>query len=359
MTRLLSITGLFAALATAFIGSTTPVVADQHPRVIFDKHIGGVVWIENHVEKGSYMGSGFLVDSKRKLVVTNYHVAIGEEMMDVFFPVRNSKGVLYGDREYYRKNISALQKTGQYAVGRVVAQAPNKDLVILSIGSLPASAVELSLAETDPSPNEVVHVLGNPSGRDLWRWSAALKPRVGHFKGRYNNYPVEMDYKQITYASSSFSGNSGGPVLNDDGKVVGVHSTGGGEGGISGGAVHYSEVQNLLGTLTQHQVFSIENTTKVTLTYQVRWGEGEWKETKLEPGKVMTHWLKAAGEDDVAKIRFDQSTQEGFQEKVFTLDHNTVALGLNVTPSPKLDATMYYFKYDKTGENLSLFAKKK
>lgn len=369
MTRLPSGCCLTVALFAALAGSPTPAAADTRPvtrtttddspQDIYRKSIGGVVWIENHLEKDSITGTGFLVDAKRKLVVTNYHLALDEETMDVFFPVRDKAGKLIGDPKFYQKNIESLRKTGHYSAGRVVARAPNKDLVVLVLESLPASAVQLDLADNDPEAGDVLHMLGNPAGRELWRWGPAVKPRLGTFRGKYNNFPVEMNYKQITYGSNSFGGNSGGPVLNDAGKVVGVHSSGGGEGGMNGGAVHYSEVAELLNTFTQYRSFSIENPTNVTLHYQVRWGDGEWKESKLEPGKVMTHWLKGDGPEEVVKFRFDRSAQEGYQEKVYTLDYRTVDLGLNVLPSPDYDAKVYYFKYDKGGQNLDLYAKKK
>ena len=359
MTRLLSIWGLFAALFAGLIGPPTRAAADETPQEIYRKSIGGVVWIENHLpDKSSNMGSGFLVDAKRKLVVTNFHVALAEDTMDVFFPVRDKNGRLIGDPQYYRSHIDALQKTGHYAAGRVIARDPHKDLVILAISALPSSAVELSLATSDPGPSDELHMLGNPAGRELWRWGPAIKPRLSRFQGRYIDFPVEMDYKQIRYSSNSFGGNSGGPVLNGDGKVVGVHSSGGGDGGMNGGAIHYSEVASLLATITPHRVFAIANPTKSTLYYQIRWGDGEWKETKLPPDKVMTHWLR--GEDGgVAQIRFDRSAEPGYQEQLFNLDYFTVNLGLNVKPSPDDDAKVYYFEYDKSGQNLGLYGKKK
>ena len=116
----------------------------------------------------------------------------------------------------------------------------------MEISSLPSTAVELNTASDDPSNQDQLHVLGNPAERDLWHWSSAIRPSVGHFQGRYRDYPVSMDYRDLTISSSVFGGNSGGPVLNDAGQVVGVLSSGGGdEGGIFSRAVYWTEVDTL------------------------------------------------------------------------------------------------------------------
>jgi S1-C subfamily serine protease len=353
MPRFLTFCGLLSFLMVLPAG-----LAAEEPRDVYRKAINGVVWIENFVANGSYTGSGFLVDRDRRLVVTNYHVTDGEETMDVFFPVRNQQGQLIGDREYYRKNRAALLKTGHYSPGRVVAYAPNKDLAVVALVTLPASAVVLETASVDPSNKDQLHILGNPGGRDLWRWSAAVRPSVGHFRGKYSGYPVEMDYKALTYSASGFGGNSGGPVLNDDGQVVGVHSSGGGEGGIAAGAVHWSEVDRLLSSITKYRVFSVENTSNVPIVYQVRWGDGEWKDWKVEPKKSMVHWFSGA-KDARPSIRFDSSADPGIQEKKYDIVYFVSHLGRNVKPSRVMDAREYYFQYDKTGRLVDLYDRHK
>jgi hypothetical protein len=298
------------------------------------------------------------VDRDRRLVVTNYHVTDGEETMDVYFTVRDQQGRLIGDRDYYRKNRDALKRTGHYSGGRVVASAPNKDLAIVAVGPLPASAVVLVTASSDPSQDDQLHVLGNPAGRELWRWGSGVKATVGQFRGKYSNYPVEMDYKRLAFSSNAFGGNSGGPVLNDDGEVVGVQSSGGGPGGIFAGAVHWAEVDTLVNSISRHRVFSVENTSNVTLSYQIRWGDGEWKDWKVEAKKSMVHWL-SGDQNARPQIRFDRSADPGIQEQVYDLDYFVSHLGRNVKPSLVRDAREYYFRYDNTGRNVGLYDRHK
>lgn len=345
------------ALAVVLAPAASRAAAEE-PRDVYRGSIGGVVWIENFIGTRSTTGTGFLVNRERKLVVTNYHVTNGEETMDVYFPARDSDGTLISRRGYYQENRTRLKELGYYSVGRVVATAPGKDLSIVSVGRVPGSAFEFETASDDPSEDDRLYLLGNPAGRDLWRLGPGVKPEIGTFRGKYSDYPVEMDYKRIRYSVSSFGGNSGGPVLNAAGKVVGVHSSGGGEGGFRGGAVHWSEVDDLLGSVKPHRVFSVENTSNVTVSYQIRWGDGEWGSHKVAARSSWVHWWSGTYKGK-PEVRFDSSADTGYQEKKYTVEYYTSYIGRNVKPTVKNDAREYVFRYDKSGVNLDLDLYKK
>jgi S1-C subfamily serine protease len=344
----------FFLLICVFTGLATPALAEE-PSQLYQDWIGGVVWIQNHVGNSVGGGSGFLVDKQRRLVVTNQHVAMDEETMDVFFPVRY-KGKIINEQQYYKNNIRELRKTGHYNVGRVVAVAPAKDLAILRIGKIPDSAVEFETAAGDPDDDDRLYLLGNPANRDLWRFGPGVKPSIGRFKGEYLNDSVARDYKKIRYTVSSFGGNSGGPVLNARGKVVGVHSSSAGTGGSDGGAVHWSEVDDLLDTIKTHRVFSIENTSNVKLFYQIRWGDGQWKDQEVAAKWTMVHW-NTADSPGSPQIRFACSADNVDLTKEYELDTYTSYLGRNVEPKVDVDAMEYTLQYDKSGRNIDLYKK--
>ncbi|HJZ58940.1 MAG TPA: serine protease [Gemmataceae bacterium] len=354
MRRSLVALGLLLGLVS---GSSRTLALD--PPTVYRNTVGGVVWIENYLPGNRVTsGSGFLVDRSRRLVVTNYHVTDNEETVDVYFPVR-AEGKIADDRDDYRKNRTALAKAGAYSPGRVVAYSTSQDLAVLSLRAIPDAAPALRLATTDPQPGSEVNLIGNPAGRPLWRWCAGTKPGVGRVQATYKGFArgdLSVDFKAIHCYASSFGGNSGGPMLNDDGEVVGVCQSGGGEGGLYCSAVHYSEVKELLATIRLHRVFSIDNASSVTLSYQVRWGDGEWKNAQVKPKHHMVHWL-AGGTDAKPQVRFDCSTEPGFQEKVYTLDYYTSHLGRNVKPSRDRDAREYYFQFDQSGQVLDLYSK--
>jgi hypothetical protein len=340
-------------LLTCLLAFPTVAVAQQ-PQIIFDKSIGGVVWIQNYVNNGVIGGSGFLAERNRRLIVTNYHVTDGEETMDVFFPYWDARGNLVDDPKFYLKNSPELKKSKHYLAARVVAHDRIKDLAIIQVYDLPATAVQLSLATKDPGAKDQLHILGNPAERNLWQWGAGVEPTVERFRGKRRNDNTECDFHSVAYAFNGFGGNSGGPVLNAKGEVVGIHTQGGGKGNIASRAVHYSEVKELLGTITPHRVWSVNNTTKGPLHYQVRWGAGEWKNHTVAGGWTDTHWLPG---HTAAKpqIRFDNSTADGFQEKIYDISYFTSDLGRNVQPSVALDAKEHHFQWDKAGTTLEFF----
>ena len=63
---------------------------------------------------------------------------------------------------------------------------------------------------TTPAMNtgDLVYILGNPGGQDLWRWT------LGEFLSNRGGF--------LHLQSDVFGGNSGGPVLNKQGILIGI-----------------------------------------------------------------------------------------------------------------------------------------
>lgn len=329
---------------------------------VYDRCIDGVVYVETVLREGLFrdevsQGSGFLIDRRRKLVVTNYHVTQEKEKdkILVLFPVRGLFGEVISERKYYFDNAPRLIKNRFFSRARIVAQDKDKDLAILQLDQIPDSAKELPLARFDPKAQDTLHILGNPAERPLWRWAAGTQPAVGRIDDR-NRLPniAVRNSKVIMCCCAAFNGNSGGPVLNDDGEVVGIASFNGGPGGILTGAIHFAEIRDLFDSIVLHRVFSVENPTRFTLHYQVRWGEsGEWKNHTLEPHTYIVHWLKGPI-NQIPYIKFDASFEEGYQEKSYKLAYYTRQLGRGVNPSRDLDAMEYVFTVDKEEMKIDL-----
>jgi hypothetical protein len=165
--------------------------------------------LSNHSE-----GSGFLVE-KSGLIVTNYHVIEGAESATVTFPNKKS-----------------------YPVEGYVAINQSKDLALLRIhfeGDGEEHPI-LRLSDSPPSKGERVYAFGAPMGlsgsvsdgivaavRDGKDVSDTLT-KITHqdVYGKILGYDLDAEWIQITAPISP--GNSGGPLVNARGDVIGVNT---------------------------------------------------------------------------------------------------------------------------------------
>ena len=162
----------------------------------------------------SAQGTGFEVDSKGD-IVTNYHVVANSDSVRV----RLNDGHTYG--------------------GRVIGKSPNRDVAVIRI-SAPASELH-PLAFADSSAVTVgdsVVAIGDPYGlRNTV--TAGIVSALNRTIVSPDNHPITG---VIQTDAAINSGNSGGPLLNTEGQVVGVNSqiesgsqgTGGGSSGNIG-----------------------------------------------------------------------------------------------------------------------------
>ena len=184
--------------------STTPKpTANQ----IYEKAIRAVMWIVN---PGIGEGSGVLIDKKSKLAVTNAHVVGPQNTIDVYFPAPDEKGELIKDRNFYLTSSGVLKRLGYYTKGHVIAKNEKTDLTIIKLDGLPETAREIDwkLTPSTTKAGELVYVLGNPAKQDLWRWT------LGEFLNDHGKF--------LHIQSDVFGGNSGGPVLNKQGILIGI-----------------------------------------------------------------------------------------------------------------------------------------
>ncbi len=177
--------------------------ADQ----VYEKAIRAVMWIVN---PGIGEGSGVLIDKKSKLAVTNAHVTGKQNTIDVYFPAPDEKGELIKDRNFYLTNGAVLKRLGYYIKGHVVAKNEKTDLAIIKLDGLPETAREINWNLTPPATKagELVYILGNPAKQELWRWT------LGEFLNDHEDF--------LHIQSDVFGGNSGGPVLNKQGILIGI-----------------------------------------------------------------------------------------------------------------------------------------
>src|SRR5262249_34803424 len=80
-------------------------------------------------QKLARMGTGFLVDRSRKLLVTNQHVVENQETVEVVFPLYQGGGVVADKKNYIRYDRPIR--------GWVVAMDPKRDLAVIELEIVP------------------------------------------------------------------------------------------------------------------------------------------------------------------------------------------------------------------------------
>ena len=145
--------------------------------------------------KASSLGSGFVIDAKEGLIVTNFHVIDGADEITVNF------------------NDGSKLK-----VEKVLGRDSKTDLALLKVTPGKRTLTQASFGSSDKlRVGDWVMAMGNPFGL-----GHSVTVGVISAKQRELNSGPYDDYLQTDAAINK--GNSGGPLFNMDGEVVGVNT---------------------------------------------------------------------------------------------------------------------------------------
>jgi putative serine protease PepD len=186
------------------VAETTPSTA----KAVYDDAKDAVAYISAETAQGTATGSGFVVSTDGK-IITNEHVVDGATSVTV-----------------------KLGVNGKAQTAQVLGADASKDLALLKVD---AGSTKLhALAFGDSSNLQVgdnVYAIGNPYGLDHTLTSgivSALDRDIQAPDGTTIAGAIQTD-------AALNPGNSGGPLLDADGKVVGVNSQIASSGSSSGG----------------------------------------------------------------------------------------------------------------------------
>ncbi|WP_459885355.1 S1C family serine protease [Halostagnicola bangensis] len=154
--------------------------------------------------EGQGQGSGFLVDleGESAYIVTNEHVVAGADAIEI---------------QYIN---------GDWTGARVVGTDYYSDLAALEVSHVPEGAVPLSLSEQPPVVGQEVLAVGSPFGLE-----GSLSQGIVSGVNRSVDAPGrEFSFSNVVQTDAAVNpGNSGGPLADLDGEILGVINAGGGE----------------------------------------------------------------------------------------------------------------------------------
>ena len=157
-----------------------------------------VVRINGSTQDGEVLGSGFVVDTGG-LLVTNHHVIAGTRDVKATFANGRTTKVL-----------------GYLKVD------PSRDLAILRIDTAGLNLSAIPLAKQLPRKGEQVVAFGTPIGLDFTATDGIVSAiREG---SELNQFGGGLRAKLIQTSTPISSGNSGGPLVNLKGELVGVNT---------------------------------------------------------------------------------------------------------------------------------------
>jgi len=175
------------------------------------------------------LGSGFVID-KAGHIVTNYHVVHGANTIQVSF----------SNNERFK--------------ARLVGVDPSTDVAVLKVGVKSRALKALPLGDSDSvRVGDEVIAIGNPFGLDR-----SVTAGIVSAVQRRIEAPNRLSISHVIQTDAALNhGNSGGPLLNAQGEVIGVNAqieTGGvsdGNVGI-GFAIPINTVKDVVATLIKH-----------------------------------------------------------------------------------------------------------
>lgn len=155
-------------------------------------------------------GSGFVYDDEGR-IITNYHVVQNASQIEVTFP------------------------DGSIASAEIIGTDPLNDLAVLDVDGIPTD--QLHPVEMGDSghlvPGQLAIAIGNPFGQFERTITAGVISALDRTISREGQRPI---FGLIQTDASINRGNSGGPLLNSQGRVIGIttaiYSPSGGSVGI-------------------------------------------------------------------------------------------------------------------------------
>lgn len=212
---MLSSQKILQSVAILLITTVCSVRTAEANKEVYQKTLKSTCWIIAKTSEGTFTGSGVVVDQEQKLVITNAHVTGSAKNVTVLFPQ-------YEDGELIAVKKKYIEKIKEIGIkGRVIAFDPVRDLSLISLKTLPENVPAITLSQERVQPGDNLHSVGNPGASDaLWVYTYGTARAI--YKKQFRTELGPHDFKVIETQQPINRGDSGGPVVNDRGELIGL-----------------------------------------------------------------------------------------------------------------------------------------
>ena len=199
---------------TAAVAAAPPVTASEEQLLIdlYQRVNPSVVAILVEDQTGGALGTGFVIDTEGH-VVTNFHVVEGAQQIEVDFP------------------------SGFKTRGQVLGTDADSDLAVIKMDTLPEQLVPVPLGDSDQvQVGQRVVAIGNPFGLSGTMTIGIVSGLGRTLESVRTTESGAFSAPDIIQTDAAINrGNSGGPLLNLQGEVIGVNKALESETGFNAG----------------------------------------------------------------------------------------------------------------------------
>lgn len=286
------------------------------PAEIAGRLTRATVWIRTPTQG---VGTGWIVDAKRRWLITNLHVVGEQERVEAFFAVELD-GRFITERQYYLENQKSLHEQGHAVRGKVIARREKSDLALIELEQLPKGSSVLPLAELLPGPGKRVHSVGHRHDSEaLWNYSNGEVRQVGKLTEGYfwRGKKLAADVPSLLVQLPINTGDSGSALVNHYGQVVGVISGVRWQAPVTAIAVQFGEVRALLSEAQRKQPLPARSNASGTELYRKLLAATCWVRPTATEGrtagwvidkehKLIVTTASGAGSFDLVDVVFPQ-----------------------------------------------------
>jgi Trypsin-like peptidase domain len=226
MKLLRSVLSVATLLAVPSLGLAPRLSADDFDtEELYKKVLDSCVFIVTPMKGGHAEGSGSLVDAEKRLVITNYHVVDDADKIFCQFPHHLKDGTVMTDKKKYIERIPA----GQACKGTVLHRDKTRDLAIVQLDKIPATAIPIHLARKSVVVGATTFNIGSPGAvSQVFSFTQGSVRAVGvmDFVVGGGEEILRIKAKMVTATNPTNPGDSGGPLFNKYGEQVAVTESG-------------------------------------------------------------------------------------------------------------------------------------